>query len=374
MINEKIGILGGGLSGLTAAIHLALKGKDVTLIEKESYPHHKVCGEYVSNEVKPYLAQLGVTFKDVTIKNINVLQWSTHKGKQVQVNLPLGGFGISRYMLDFILYKRALDLGVTVITDTVVSVNFESDVFKVSTLTQHEMIFKYVIGAFGKRSTLDKILQRKFIEKKSKWLAVKAHYKTTGFNENSVQLHNFKGGYCGLSMVEDNAVNCCYLTTYKSFKTVKGIAKFNASIISENPNMAQFFNTSKMSFEAPLTIAQVSFQKKSIVQEHILMVGDSAGLIHPLCGNGMAMAIHSAKLVSETLLKGDITTWERRDIEEHYIKTWKKTFSKRLAFGSVLQHILLNNSLSKIASNTIARMPWLLQKIIKTTHGKPLSL
>jgi flavin-dependent dehydrogenase len=355
VINEKIGILGGGLSGLTAAIHLALKGKDVTLIEKESYPHHKVCGEYVSNEVKPYLAQLGVTFKDVSIKNINVLQWSTHKGKQVQVNLPLGGFGISRYMLDFILYKRALDLGVTVITDTVVSVNFESDVLKVSTLTQHEMIFKYVIGAFGKRSTLDKILQRKFIEKKSKWLAVKAHYKTTGFNENCVQLHNFKGGYCGLSMVE-------------------GIAKFNASIISENPNMAQFFNTSKMSFEAPLTIAQVSFQKKSIVQEHILMVGDSAGLIHPLCGNGMAMAIHSAKLVSETLLKGDITTWERRDIEEHYIKTWKKTFSKRLAFGSVLQHILLNNSLSKIASITIARMPWLLQKIIKTTHGKPLSL
>lgn len=374
MINEKIGILGGGLSGLTAAIHLALKGKDVTLIEKESYPHHKVCGEYVSNEVKPYLAQLGVTFKDVSIKNINVLQWSTHKGKQVQVKLPLGGFGISRYRLDFILYKRAQDLGVTVITDTVVSVNFESDVFKVSTLTQHEMIFKYVIGAFGKRSTLDKTLQRKFIEKKSKWLAVKAHYNTTGFNENCVQLHNFKGGYCGLSMVEDNAINCCYLTTYKSFKTVKGIAKFNASIISENPNMAQFFNTSKMSFEAPLTIAQVSFQKKSIVQEHILMVGDSAGLIHPLCGNGMAMAIHSAKLVSETLLKGDITTWKRRDIEEHYIKTWKKTFSKRLAFGSVLQHILLNNSLSKIASNTIARMPWLLQKIIKATHGKPLSL
>ena len=88
----------------------------------------------------------------------------------------------------------------------------------------------------------------------------------------------------------------------------------------------------------------------------------------------MAMAIHSAKLVSETLLKGDITTWERRDIEEHYIKTWEKTFSKRLAFGSVLQHILLNNSLSKIASITIARMPWLLQKIIKATHGKPLSL
>jgi flavin-dependent dehydrogenase len=31
------------------------------------------------------------------------------------------------------------------------------------------------------------------------------------------------------------------------------------------------------------------------------MVGDSVGMIHPLCGNGMAMAIHSAKILSELL-------------------------------------------------------------------------
>jgi len=32
-----------------------------------------------------------------------------------------------------------------------------------------------------------------------------------------------------------------------------------------------------------------------------LMIGDTAGLIHPLCGNGMAMAIHSAKIASELI-------------------------------------------------------------------------
>jgi flavin-dependent dehydrogenase len=31
------------------------------------------------------------------------------------------------------------------------------------------------------------------------------------------------------------------------------------------------------------------------------MIGDTAGLIHPLCGNGMAMAIHSAKIVSKLI-------------------------------------------------------------------------
>jgi 2-polyprenyl-6-methoxyphenol hydroxylase-like FAD-dependent oxidoreductase len=54
-------------------------------------------------------------------------------------------------------------------------------------------------------------------------------------------------------------------------------------------------------FEKPLTISQVSFEEKCI-ENHIIMIGDTAGLIHPLCGNGMAMAIHSAKLATENTI------------------------------------------------------------------------
>ena len=48
-------IVGGGLAGLTSALHLTQSGLGVTLIEKNPYPRHKVCGEYISNEVLPYL-------------------------------------------------------------------------------------------------------------------------------------------------------------------------------------------------------------------------------------------------------------------------------------------------------------------------------
>ena len=50
----EIIVIGGGLAGLTAAIHLGLEGRSVLVIEKNEYPNHKVCGEYVSNEVVPY--------------------------------------------------------------------------------------------------------------------------------------------------------------------------------------------------------------------------------------------------------------------------------------------------------------------------------
>ena len=53
-------IIGGGLAGLTNAIHLSKSRQRVLLIEKNSYPKHKVCGEYISNEVLPYLNSLGI--------------------------------------------------------------------------------------------------------------------------------------------------------------------------------------------------------------------------------------------------------------------------------------------------------------------------
>ena len=52
-INPDVIIIGGGLAGLTSALHLSKKGFKVTLIEKHDYPRHKVCGEYLSNEVVP---------------------------------------------------------------------------------------------------------------------------------------------------------------------------------------------------------------------------------------------------------------------------------------------------------------------------------
>ena len=58
--SHQVIIIGGGLAGLVNAIHLGKKGINVLLIEKNEYPKHKVCGEYISKEVLPYLSYLGI--------------------------------------------------------------------------------------------------------------------------------------------------------------------------------------------------------------------------------------------------------------------------------------------------------------------------
>ena len=123
-----------------------------------------------------------------------------------------------------------------------------------------------------------------------------------------------------------------------------------------------------------MTIAQISFDKKEAVVDHMLMCGDTAGLIHPLCGNGMAMAIHSAKIASELVLQYfNDSNYKRHQLESDYKKIWTKTFSKRLWFGRKLQRILLNKTMVSMAIRTVGKSETLLKYIITKTHGELIS-
>ncbi len=368
-----IAIVGGGLAGLTAAIHLAGAGFEVCVFEKETYPHHKVCGEYLSKEVIPYLESLGVDLYSYNPVNIETLMYSNPSGKSITSTLPQGGVGISRFKLDEILYKKANEKGAQVMTVTVNNIEFLENKFTVSSLEEVKISAKIVLGAYGKRSVLDKKLDRNFINKKTSWLAVKGHYELEKYPENMVSLHNFNGGYCGLSKTETGAVNVCYLATYKSFKKHKDPEAYKQNVLSGNPHLSDFFKNARPLFEKDLSIAQISFDNKSRIQDHIIMLGDAAGLIHPLCGNGMAMAIHSAKLVSESILNHFTSpTFNRETLENEYVKKWEKNFSARLKTGRLLQKVLMHPSLAEISRHTLNIFPALLPKIIKKTHGNPV--
>lgn len=369
--DRKLIIIGGGLAGLTAAIHILKSGFAVTLIEKSMYPQHKVCGEYISNEVKPYLDWLELDISSLGPSSISRFELTAESGKSVCADLPIGGFGISRFSLDHFLLEQARLHGAEIITDTVNQVDFNNNQFQVHTATSGTLTAELVIGAYGKRSVIDQKLQRPFIQKKSPWLAVKAHYKAE-FEDDLVALHNFKGGYCGVSKVEKDRVNICYLTDYAHFKAHKNLQDFQQQVLFKNPHLKQIFERSSPLFEQPITISQISFDAKEPVYQHMLMIGDTAGLIHPLCGNGMAMAIHSAKICAELLLDYlKIPGSSRKLLETKYTLAWSRQFKSRLRTGRLLSQIIRKENLFKPLLSLLVKYPSALPLIIKRTHGKP---
>ena len=366
-------IVGGGLAGLTSAIHLSKFNKKVLLIEKNRYPKHKVCGEYISNEVLPYLNSLGIYPLKEGAKKISKVQISTVKSNLIHGDLPLGGFGMSRYFLDNLMANKAISNGVTIVKDSVDSVDFEEESFTVQTNKSGIFYSKITIGAFGKRSALDVKMNRKFIQKKSPYLAVKTHVKGD-FPENLVGLHNFKGGYCGVSKVENDSINLCYITSYSSFQKHKNITEFQEKVVFKNVHLQKIFKESEAVFEKPLTISQISFETKNPVENKIIMCGDSAGMIHPLCGNGMGMAITSAQLASTRILQFLNDEIKTRDgLEKLYIRDWNKEFKMRLRIGHLIAWLFRNQIISEIAYSILKMIPSMLPKIIQITHGKPLN-
>lgn len=371
-LRAEVLIIGGGLAGLTSAIHLCKAGKRVILIEKHAYPQHKVCGEYISNEVLPYLQYLDVDPAVLFPSEISRLQVSNISGSSCETRLPVGGFGISRYAFDNFLYEKALAAGCEIIHDRVRNVQFNADAFTVYTPT-NTFYAKVVLGAFGKREQLDHALDRAFAKKRSGWLAVKAHYKAT-HPSDLVALHNFPGGYCGVSKVEHDIVNICYLVNYKSFKKFKNITEHQQAVLYKNPRLKRLLENSQMLFETPLSISQIAFDTKEKIKDHILMIGDTAGLIHPLCGNGMSMAIHAAGICSALVLAYLEERISKSQLEQQYVGEWNSHFNRRIQAGRILSGILLKPGAAEFVMKVLVNFPALFKPMIRMTHGSPLHM
>ncbi len=363
-------IIGGGLAGLVSAIELANAGHRVLLIEKKDYPRHKVCGEYVSNEVKPYLESIGAFPETLKPKDLHRFQLSSSSGKLAECEMQMGGFGISRYALDHFLYQKAKEAGAEVRTDSTVSdVEFADEQFQLKLSSGEEFTARVIIGAHGKRSLIDKALKRNFIAEKSSYVGIKQHFRAS-FPDDLVALHNFEGGYCGLSRVENDQVNFCYLTTTDVFKRYTSIAQMEQKHLSQNPFLRDFLQVAEPVFERPLVISQVSFAQKPVVENHLLMCGDAAGLIHPLCGNGMAMAIHSAQICSAKVKQFLLGKISRREMEEQYRQEWRQHFRARLRFGKIIQGMFGNNLLTGTGVRIAHSFPGMLKQLVKLSHGK----
>ena len=368
-------VVGGGLAGLALAIQSAKAGYATVLFEKEKYPYHKVCGEYISMESWNFLESLGLPLKEMHLPIIKRLQVSSPDGKLFEHLLPLGGFGISRFTLDQKLFELAKQSGVTVLEETKVNdINYTNHQFLLQSSIAN-ISSTIVGGSFGKRSNIDIKWNRSFVQQKpnklNNYIAVKYHIKTN-YPVDLISLHNFENGYCGISQIEEGKYCVCYLTTAGNLaKSKNNIQQMEKEILYQNPHLQKIFTTAEFLYDAPLTISQISFDKKQQVENHVLLLGDAGGMITPLCGNGMSMALHGSKLAFEQIdafLQNKIS---RTEMEDRYQQQWQQHFASRLRTGRLIQRFFGKSWVTNLFVQAFKRFPFLATPLIRQTHGKP---
>ncbi len=371
-------IIGGGPAGSTAAIMLADAGLNVALVEKKIFPREVICGEFLSHEVTTILSELNLLnkFYELNPNRIEFFSLYDDSGKVVSAELEFTGYSAKRSVFDNLLFTEAEKRGVKLYSNTevidVTDINSEYHILlRFSNGVTKTVSSEFVIGAYGKRNLLDKKFDRNFVSINSGYYGIKFHIENEFLNQffkDHINIYTANGIYCGVNTVTGDETTICYL-----FKKDKLPINSNPieQLIQRNSSFKNLFvNYSSLEFNKfqCYGTGNIFFGKRNVIDNNIIMIGDAAGIIAPLAGDGIGMAMESAKLASEILIES-FHKKNRTNILHEYQINWEEHFRKRLRNALSFQKMILNNPQRRIALSIVNWFPALLNKSIRLTRS-----
>ena len=375
-----VAIVGGGIAGSALARHLARAGASVVVLERRRGAEHVLCGEFLSVEVQGLLRDLDLLGR-VEAAGATVLRQSvlTAPGQApARLALPGTALGLSRYRLDPLLRSAAADAGATVLEGAVVR-RIEGDAeagFEVAydggADDRGGMVHaRVVVGAHGKRSNVDGALDRDFLATPTPWVGCKAHF-AGDYLGDAIELHSAGrpagGAYVGMQHVEDGHVNVCWIGHAADLKRAGSPDAWLATMAETNPHLAA--RMARLDRITPYkSVAQVSFARKPLVDRGVVMVGDAAGMIAPLCGDGMAMALAGAALLAPRLAQHLQGSTSAEAFGAEYRAAWTGAFATRLRLGRWLHTVATRPAAARSAVALCHVAPALGRWVVRHTRG-----
>lgn len=299
-------IIGGGLAGSMVGIRLAAAGREVTLLEREHGPHHKVCGEFLSPEAGDYLKQAGVDPLALGAQSIRRLRLAS-KRRVIETNLPFTALSLSRCVLDEALLTRAAQAGCSVERGAFVeSITMACGLWRAQLRDGESWRAATVFLASGKHDL------RGFERKpapQADLVGFKLHWRLvpdqTDALRGFMELYLFPGGYGGLSLVEGDAANLCLVVRRSVLQNIGGWPQLLAAIQNENPHIAHRLSGASPLWPRPLAVSPIPYGYLAGRPHGLWCVGDQAAVIPSFTGDGMSIALHSATLATQMYLAGE---------------------------------------------------------------------
>jgi flavin-dependent dehydrogenase len=343
MNDLDVAIIGAGPAGSTLAALLAQRGVRVAVFDRDVFPRDKLCGEFLSYDALPVLAGLGVTDAIDAAGAPRIDRCRVIGSKRTyEFALPHAARGVSRMFLDDLLLRTAAANGAT-----------RLDGHPVAALD--EIRATAVVGAWGRWGRFDQQLQRGFVRDRShRNFGFKRHYTAAAPAPQSIDLYSFHRGYLGVNAVEGGITNICGLVHASRLSGHKGRwDAFVETIRGEEPRLEALYAAHTPAQEGYLSSEPVIFRARSAVEGGVFMIGDASGIIDPLTGNGMAMAIQSALLAAPMLLRLLEHPAQRAQIENDYRRAHRAFFAPRIAWSRGVAMLLSRPRLLDAALATV---------------------
>jgi menaquinone-9 beta-reductase len=309
-------VVGAGPAGSACAVVAARAGAKVLLLEKDRFPRHKVCGEFVSPESLQLLAWLleGECFQDrPSIGHARVFS------ARAQSSLPIvpAARSIPRFDLDAALLHAAQRAGAHTLENTSAQMVQPGQTFLVKT-GQKAFAARAVVNATGRWSQLTEHSRE---NTNHKWIGLKGHFYEAG-PPPSVDLYFFEGGYCGVQPVGQNTVNACAMVRADAARSLEEVFARQQALWQRSRDWEPLFPA--------ITTSALYFRRPQTESKGMLLAGDAAAFIDPFAGDGISLALHTGTLAAKSLLPflQGVTSLEQATTKYHlaYMKQFAPAF------------------------------------------------
>jgi menaquinone-9 beta-reductase len=378
---SKIVIVGGGPAGASLAIRLVEKGFETVLLEKDVFPREKLCGEFISPECLAHFSELGVMEPLLAAGGDRVYRTRFFETGGRSIDIPSSWFGsadsfalgLSRAEMDFQLLKRAKEVGArvfegTTVTDLVFDGHRAVRIVGRSEGGQRvEEDADIFVDATGRSAVLARRATRNStVTKRSSIVGFKSHIAGAAIENGVCEIYSFPGGYAGLSNVEGDRANLCFLVRSDVVKTVGNDAsRIVDLVVRKNRRAASTLGDIRSSDW--LAVAISGFGTKQVAAgENTFSVGDAAAFIDPFTGSGMVMAFQSAKLLATAIERSRYTP---RELPQHYTDAYRRHFARRLRVCSVLRRTAFMPRLATFAVRTLGISTAARRLVARSTRG-----
>jgi menaquinone-9 beta-reductase len=301
-------VIGGGLAGAMAAMRLAQAGREVLLIEKEHATQHKVCGEFLSPEAVVYLREAGV--EPLKLGAERLLRVRLGAGEKiVETALPFTALSLSRKALDEALLRKTAAAGCVVRRGAAVErLAQDGDGWRVELADGASVRAAKVFLATGKHDLRGWNRRPERGAAQSDFVGFKMHWKLSSAAaeklRDTMEMFLFRGGYGGISLIEDGAANLCLVVRRAVLHAAGGWTGLMAGICAGNSLLRERLDGSEPRWERPLAVGWIPYGYLAHEPDGVWRLGDQAAVIPSFTGDGMAIALHSGVLAAEMYLTG----------------------------------------------------------------------
>jgi len=307
-LKKEVLILGGGVAGCAVAIALARRGRSVTLIEREPAPRHKVCGEFLSGEALEDLNLLGIDVAALGAAPIRYVRLAAAR-RAAEAPLPFPAASLTRKALDAALIAEAVAAGVRVEQGrSVQSLRREGSGLwqaEIDDGTTREA--PNVFLATGKHDV------RGYARPKDpeRWVAFKSYFRLAPAQAaelaNASELMLYPGGYGGLQPVQGGIANlCCVVQQPHLARAGLRWESFLAKVQRDCPHLAMRLAGAEELLAKPIAVTHIpyGFIRRS-TDEGLYCIGDQAAVIPSFTGDGISIALHTARCAATAYLAGE---------------------------------------------------------------------